>query len=108
MEFLILFIAVLVGAIVGWNLREAVAMHQVKTILNSLSTQQEEQSEEDDNRIRISVEKHNGVFYVYGRDNNEFMAQGSNRQELEDALKERYPGKRFACDEKTLLELGSI
>ena len=108
MEFLILFVAVLLGVIIGWSLREAVAMHQVKTLLEDLKTTTEDQPEEDTNRIRINVEKHHGVWYVYSKDKNEFMAQGATRAELEAALTERFPGKRFACDEKTLNELGSI
>ena len=107
MDILIVFVAVLIGAILGWNLREAVAMLVVKKVLGELDQYEDPKSEQTDERIPITIERHNNTFYVYSREKNEFMAQGSTRAELETVLAERFPGKRFAVDEKTLSELGT-
>jgi hypothetical protein len=36
------------------------------------------------------------------------MGQGSSKEQLEDVLAKRFPGKRFACNEKVLKEVGFI
>lgn len=107
MDILILLVAVLIGAILGWNLREAVAMLLVKKVLEDLKQHEEPEDEETDERIPITIERHNNTFYVYSKEKNEFMAQGSTRAELEVVLADRFPGKRFAVDQKTLSELGT-
>jgi hypothetical protein len=36
------------------------------------------------------------------------MAQGSSKEDVEKVLVERFTGKRFACHESTLKEVGFI
>ena len=49
---------------------------------------------------------HNNMFYVYDKETNEFMAQGSSKEEVENNLQKRYPGKRFGCAESNLSQTG--
>lgn len=67
-----------------------------------------EHQEESEDVIHINIEKHNGMLYVYDKKTNTFMAQAESKEKLEDALQKRYPNKRFACSEATLLEVGFI
>jgi hypothetical protein len=46
------------------------------------------------------------MFYVYDRETNEFMAQGSSKDEVETNLRKRYPGKSFGCSESILSQTG--
>ena len=48
------------------------------------------------------------MLFVYDKDTEQFMAQGSTREAVEKVLVERFPGKRFACHESTLKEVGFI
>jgi hypothetical protein len=50
------------------------------------------QSYPTDLTIRARVEQHNGMFYFYNNDSNEFLIQGTNLSELIDHLESRRAG----------------
>jgi hypothetical protein len=106
MEILILFAAMFVGVLFGWDLRERYASHQIKRFLKEVEEAKVEENDSDEPKIPITIEKHNNHFYVYNKENNQFMGQAGSREELEAVLMERFPGKRFACSEETLKEIG--
>ena len=89
------------GAVSGWKAREEHARQITEKFIDHL-----QQSQEDDDTIQITIEKHNDVFYVYDRQTNEFMAQGSSKDEVENNLRKRYPGKSFGCSESNLSQTG--
>jgi hypothetical protein len=91
------------GAVYGWQARERQAERVLKEFVGKMA-----QEETDEDLTHIVIEKQGDVLYVYSRDDMTFMAQGKNREEVEAVLKERFPGKRFACSEKTLAELGFL
>jgi hypothetical protein len=93
------------GITIGWTLRER---HAARVLENFIKEADTKVTEVDENQIHITIEKHNGVFYVYGRDNNQFMGQGNSVSELEENLMKRFPGKKFACPEKNMIEVGII
>jgi L-lysine 2,3-aminomutase len=95
------FIVWIGGAVSGWKAREEHARQVTEKFIDQM-----QQSDEDDDTIQITIEKHNDVFYVYDRHTNEFMAQGSSKQEVETNLKKRYPGKTFGCAESNLSQTG--
>jgi hypothetical protein len=95
------FIVWIGGAVFGWKAREEHARKITEQFIDHL-----QQSQEDDDTIQITIEKHNNVFYVYDRHTNEFMAQGSSKNEVETNLKKRYPGKTFGCAESNLSQTG--
>jgi RNA binding exosome subunit len=109
MEILILITIAIVcwihGASIGWKAREK---HAEQVLDNFLEKMKEQAKEQSDDLTRITIEKHNGVFYVYNLDTKEFMAQGSTKDEVEDALRARFPEKRFACKHETLEAMGFI
>jgi hypothetical protein len=104
MEFLILIVVAVVSFVWGWNTRERVAMHHTNKLLEDLMTHAVQ--EEKEQLIRIKIEKHEGNLYAYHYENSSFIAQASDRKELEKKLAEKYPGKRFGCTEDNLKEIG--
>lgn len=109
MEFLILIVAMFIGALLGWDLRERFATHQIKRFLKEVEEMKApEEDDSDEPKIPITIEKHNNHFYVYNKENNQFMGQAGTREELEEVLMERFPGKKFACSEQTLKEIGFL
>ena len=96
------FVVWLGGAVSGWKAREEHAKQITEKLLNHL----QESAEQDEESIQITIEKHNNVFYVYDRETNEFMAQGSTKDEVETNLQKRYPGKSFGCAESNLSQTG--
>lgn len=60
----------------------------------------------EDRAIDCRVESHNGVFFVYNNDTNEFMAQGSTLVELRERIKSRWANVRVSvvAGEQAVLE----
>jgi len=102
MEILLLVLAFFIGTLHGWNLRE----RHAKKFIESLA--EAAQEEQDDNVVRIFIERHNDQLFAYLKDNSRFIAQASTRDELEKKLNEVYPGKRFGVSHTNLLEIGFI
>lgn len=91
------------GAVAGWKAREEHARQITEKFIEHMqgSLQGVEESV-----VQISIEKHNDMFYVYDKETNEFMAQGSTQKEVENNLQKRYPGKRFGCNASNLSQTG--
>jgi hypothetical protein len=101
MEFLILTL-VLVGVFFsGWKAREMLAMRTINALIA-----QAEESEANLKAIKVKVEKHSDQFFVHREDDGTFMAQGKNMDELDKALRNRFPDTRFLIQEDNLKELG--
>ena len=49
--------------------------------------------------IPARVEEHNGIFYVYNAEDDTFLVQGSNLQELKDKLEKSYQDKKIVVTE---------
>ena len=96
----------IIGVVSGWNARESHAKTQVEKHFKNIQEFVEEQEQEE--LLHIIIEKHNDMLYVYDKETKQFMAQGSSKEDVEKVLVERFPGKRFACHESTLKEVGFI
>jgi hypothetical protein len=59
-----------------------------------------------ENSIQISLERHNDIIFVYDKHTKQFMAQGKNAKEVEDQLKVKYPGKKFAASTEEIIKSG--
>lgn len=88
----------ILGIVYGWGLRERYANHLLQKLAKHII---EEQVSTDD-LIQITVEKHNNTLFIYKKEDGQFMVQGSSFKELNDALENRFPGKRFACSDEHL------
>jgi hypothetical protein len=99
------FVVWLMGAVSGWNSRERHAKNQVEKHFKHIQEIVEEQEEE---QIHIIIEKHNDMLFVYDKETKQFMAQGTTKEDVEKVLVERFPGKRFACHESVLKEVGFL
>jgi hypothetical protein len=102
-EFLILFTTLIVGIHWGWTAREAVAKKKTELLLSKLQEMEEEQPEDI---IRITIEKDNGILFAYHEHDSLFIAQANSREELENKLRELFPGKRFGCSPENLKQCG--
>lgn len=108
MEFLILFGAVVVGFLVGWQARESYAIYQVRRLLEDgdikLNTDEDETEEE---RTKMRLEKHSGLIYAFADEDDSFIAQGTDLTELDLAIQARFPGKKFTVREDNLKDIGA-
>ena len=96
---------VILFTFIGWQLREYVARRHIKRIVDQVESSIDEQ---EDERIRIDIEKYNDMFLVYDQETGAFMAQGKDGQEISKRLAERYPHKIFAASEEDLSKVGLL
>ena len=85
------------GAYSGWKLGEEHAAKQIKKIL--------EEEKVKDLSVEVNIEQEDGVFLVYDKAENKFLAQGTTLEEVRNALGDRYPGKRFLASESDMEKL---
>ena len=104
MDILILFVAMIMGFSIGWNLREKIAIAKANRMLAEIEQELEQETNPD--VIRITIEKDNGILFAYHKDSSQFITQANDRKELEKKLAELYPGKTFGVTPKNLIEIG--
>lgn len=105
---LLLFLAVawMMGAVSGWNARERHAKRVIQEYLSEEENLDHELEEMKKKYQPIKIEKHDNGYFVYSLPENNFMAQGATRHEVEANLEKRFPGKRYAATPENLKEVG--
>jgi len=56
--------------------------------------------------IQVDIEKHGSVFYLFEKDTNRFIAQGTNFDELRDHCVTRFKDKSVVANEDQMKQLG--
>lgn len=93
---------ILLGFILGWIIREQVAITNIKSILNAAELEEDSPAEE---KVLIKVEYHNGVLFAYSQLDDSFIVQANNSDELKEKLSKLFPNRTIACDAESLLLL---
>lgn len=93
------------GVYVGWVLREWVA---IKILERFMSQSVPDAPESEPEIVSCTLEKHGDVFYVFSKEENQFLGQGKDEAELTVVLKERFPGKQFSLDGVELNKLRGV
>jgi hypothetical protein len=101
MDYIMIFV---LSFAFGWVAREIYAKYTVAKVLMNVEYAVKEELKEK--VVRIVIEHQNDMFYAYSFEDLSFMAQGSNRKELEDNLAKRYPGKMFGAEPDNLKNVG--
>lgn len=100
--YIVVFI---VAFVLGWQVRQYIAIKNIQRIIERLEQQEEQEQEQDKQLIKLKIEQHGSCYYAYGLEDDRFLSQGTSRQELEDNLRARFPGKRFGASDTNLKEL---
>ena len=56
--------------------------------------------------IHVNIEKHGGMFYLFEKDTNRFIAQGTNFEEVQKHCVTRFKNKSVIADESQMEQLG--
>ena len=56
--------------------------------------------------IHVNIEKHGEVFYLFEKDTNRFIAQGSNFEEVKEHCVTRFKDKTVVANEEQMEQLG--
>lgn len=107
MDILSLLFGMVISIWFGWHMREVVARHKMQKLME-LAQEMEEDNDLPDNYIRIVIEKHNDTFFVYEEENSTFLAQATSKEDLDESLRARFPGKLFAVKEENLIQVGFL
>lgn len=102
MEFLILFGVLFAGILIGWELREQYAMRVVKAMIAEVDKAQQE---EEETRTKMNIERNGDFLYAFEADTDNFIAQGTNLEELDKAITLKFPGKKFSVREQNLIDI---
>lgn len=108
MEFVILFGALMIGIYLGWEAREQWAIRQVRRLLDSGELFTEAETGEEEERTKMRVEKHSDLLYAFTVEDDNFIAQGKDLEELDKAIQARFPGKKFSIQEDNLKDIGVV
>ena len=110
MEFVILFGALIVGIYLGWEAREQWAIRQVRRLLEDgdINLSKIETDEPEEERTKMRVEKHSDLLYAFTVEDDNFIAQGKDLEELDKAIQARFPGKKFSIQEDNLKDIGVV
>ena len=102
MEFLPLIFCIGIGVVIGWKLRE---YHAMKTVHAFLKEAEEQLDEQDENRTKMRLERHGELIYAFEQENDSFIAQGKDLEDLDKAIVARFPGKKFSVQEQNLIDI---
>lgn len=100
---IVTFLFTLGGVALGWYLREQAAVIRVNKLMKGL--QLAEETEAADMQIKAKLSVIGETFYL-SDSNGDFMAQGSTKEELIEAVKVRYPNKIVLIDDTDAKKLG--
>ena len=64
------------------------------------------QAQMKDSIILVEIEKHDDIFYLYEKDTQEFIAQGTNFDEIREHCKTRFKDRAVVANEEQMEQLG--
>jgi predicted HTH transcriptional regulator len=107
MELFIIFVVLVIGFSLGWNTREKYAEYKMQSLLKKINSQIEEEEENKEDFLIITIEKHKDILFCYDKDTSSFLTQANTKKELEENLRKMFPGKRFYASQENLKEIES-
>ena len=105
MDILYIVLVFIAGYFMGWF---RASKHMLDRILSKPESMIEllekyKAAKEEDADVSVvsdtrEIEVHNehGAFYLYAKDNGEFLGQGNSIEDALEAVRQRFPGKNFA------------
>lgn len=106
MDILFIFLIFLAGYMAGWF---RASKHMLDRMLDKPDTMMQllkkyqtakEEAENDEPVLldvrEIEIQKENNTFYLYAKDNGEFLGQGTTLDQALEVVKQRFPGQNFS------------
>jgi hypothetical protein len=104
MDIFLIFLIFVFGYAAGWfraSKHMLDRMLEKPDLMMQLLTKYKEAKEEADSEpvfsdVReIEIQKENGAFYLYAKDNGEFLGQGTTLDQAMEVVADRFPGQNF-------------
>jgi hypothetical protein len=87
----------------GWVVREKYAQHKMNKFLKTV--EKTTIKSEVENTILINLVKESGVIYAYNNEDNTFLTQGKDVEEVVTNLTKYFPTKSFVANPNNLKEM---
>jgi uncharacterized protein YneF (UPF0154 family) len=100
-SFILLVLWFFFGLVIGYRLRERIAMRRVEETMEML----EEINEQS--RVMVIVEQHDSEYFVYAQDGL-YLTKGKTKEEISKNLKQRFPDKSFYISSESAKEVGLL
>jgi predicted component of viral defense system (DUF524 family) len=119
MDIFLIILAVALGFVIGWRVNEhihqsiltdilkraGVTAEDLEKALDKLSTEIDESPAADTTKVYVRVERVNEQIFMFRKDTNEFLAQGTTARDLLDALTKRFKDMEFTVTKEDGAEL---
>ena len=88
------FVGVLVGLFMAYGVVRILGrlLYHKLVAEGVIKSVEEEAAETESRRIEMKVEQHGDILYAFRKDNDDFVCQGSNFEELRANFSRRFPG----------------
>jgi hypothetical protein len=100
-----IFLSIVIGFIIGWLALKLLINYRLKEMLDSIANSPIPEKKEA-KKVDIDLVKIKDVVYAYSREDPQFLAQGSTKEEIVANLKIRFPDTTFMASPKNLREVG--
>lgn len=77
-------------------------MHAENVVKNYLKQQEEASKVDYASVMKVDVEKHNDQYYVYNSENNTFLVQVTNKEQLIEYFTKKHPDKTILMSQEHL------
>ncbi len=98
--------AIILGFAVGWIITKLVQGYLEAKNLMLEADIADLKERIKDNFIHVDIEKHGQVFYLFEKETNRFIAQGTNFEEIATHCKERFKNKSVVATEEQMEQFG--
>ena len=119
MDIFLIILAVALGFVIGWRVNEhihqsiltdllqraGVTAEDLEKALDKLSTEIDESPASNTTKVYVRVERVNEQIFMFRKDTNEFLAQGTTARDLLDALTKRFKDMEFTVTKEDGAEL---
>lgn len=92
---------ILVSFYAGWKLREKMAFFRIAQHLKVEVAQELE----DSVKVEMLIEKNGDMFYLYNKETDVFLAQGTSLEEIKPILQKTYPNCTFSASATNIKEV---
>jgi hypothetical protein len=103
MDILYIVLVFIVGYFMGWFRASKHMLDRMLSkpesmieLLEKYKAVKEEDSSEVSGVREIEIQKENNAFYLYAKDNGEFLGQGTTLDQALEVVKQRFPEQNFA------------
>ena len=91
--------AIVVGILIGAALAVLLIYLYIRGLVHQVMAELDEHIERAANTLMpVKVERHNGQIFCYGKEDDQFICQGSTLTEIREAFKARFPDKTAYLD----------